>query len=242
MNTMRQIKVVDPTDVLWKRIGAWLLDVGIYSVLVWIAGRILPGIFGSVFMVLFAIALWAAMFVVMQGITGASPGKEMVGLRVVTADGEPCGVHRALVRTLWWVVDGFPYVLPLTGYAAAFGDKDGQRIGDRRAGTYVVDHKYLGQPPFSVAFPADGSAPYRLDTRAPYLAETHINPINHKSSEPAALNGAPSDPSPRKPGSEPVFDADLKGYKRWDAVHNTWAVFDEPTRQWKPAAVSAPTK
>lgn len=240
MNTMRTIKVVEPTDVLWKRVGAFLIDQAIYLGAVVLAARILPGWIGSVLTAVFAVALWAAMFVVLQGATGATPGKLLVGLRVVTRDGEICGPGQALIRSLAWVVDGFPYVLPLAGYAAAFGDKDAQRLGDRWAHTYVVDRKFVGQQPFAVAFPADGSEPYLMTQRAAYLPTNAVNPLKHTLSPTPACPElvAPSDASPRKPSAAAVFDPDLKGYKRWDAVHNTWAYFDEESRQWQPAPVT----
>ncbi len=238
MNPMRTIRVVDPTDVLWKRVGAFLIDEVIYLTLVLAAFVVLPGWIGAIVTVLFAAVLWGALFIVVQGVTGATIGKHICGLRVVTAEGHPADTRQSLVRSLAWIVDGFPYLLPLTGYAAAFGDKRAQRLGDRWAGTFVVDRRFVGQAPHAVAFPADGSEPYCLKQRAPYLPTSHANPLKHTVAAAPELTEAPSDPSPRKPSAEPVFDPDIRGYKRWDAVHNTWAVFDEPSRQWVPAPVT----
>jgi uncharacterized RDD family membrane protein YckC len=246
MNPMRIINVVDPTDVLWKRVGAFLIDEVLCLLGVGMAWRLFGGWLGISAALAAAVLLFLGVFVVMQGTTGATPGKHLCGLRVVTADGQPCGTGKAAVRSAAWIVDAFPYVLPLTGYAAAFGDRQGQRLGDRAAGTYVIDKTYLGQPPVAVAFPADGTEPYRLTTRAPYLPGTAVNPlkqgtyagavaaVSRQASDPAAALGA----SPHPPAIEPVFDPELNRFKRWDAVHGTWTVFDEDARQWERTPVA----
>ncbi len=243
MHPIRTIRVVDPTDVLWKRVGAFLIDETLYLALVWLTTELFAGWAGTAATLVTAAALWAAALVTLQGVTGATPGKFVCGLRVVTAEGEPCGPARSAVRSAAWIVDGFPYVLPLTAYAAAIGDAEAQRLGDRAAGTYVIDRRFLGQAPHSIAFPADGSEPYRMTTLAPYLPTSAANPLKRGTvaAEVAALpHGAPNATlAPNKPGTEPVYDPDLRGYKRWDAVHNTWAVFDESSRQWQPAPVTA---
>ena len=243
MHPMRTIRVVDPTDVLWKRVGACLIDAGIWFSTTWVAARILPGWIGAVLTGVFAAVLWLAMYVGLQGVTGGTPGKLLTGLRVVTRDGEICGPSRAAVRSVAWIVDGFPYVFPLTGYAAAFGDQRAQRLGDRWAGTYVVDQAFVGQSPYAVAFPADGREPYLMTTRAAYLPGTAVNPLKGTVPEPAAVAAGASAPAPAAlPGSPvqgPVFDPETETYKRWDAVHETWAVFDETERQWVPAPVTA---
>jgi len=241
MNPMRTIRVVDPTDVLWKRVGAFLIDEALYLGSVGLVALAFRGWLGSFVTVLYAIAAWLAFFVVLQGVTGASPGKHLCGLRVVTADGRPCGPAKAAVRSAAWIVDGFPYILPLTGYTAAISDQHGQRLGDRAAATYVIDREYLGQAPYAVAFPGDGSEPYLLTTRAPYLDGTAVNPLKQGTvaAEVAALHTGPAPRTPGKPGNDPFFDPELRAYKRWDAVHHAWAIFDEDTRQWRPAPVTA---
>lgn len=74
--------------------------------------------------------------VIQQGQRGATPGKLLLGLRVVRRDGRPPGVGRALVRTVLLVIDLFPVVAVLT----ALSEPDHRRLGDRVAGTYVIRH------------------------------------------------------------------------------------------------------
>jgi uncharacterized RDD family membrane protein YckC len=244
MHPLHAVRVVDPTDVLWKRVGAFLLDEALFLVLVAVGARVFGGLFGGLFMLLFAIGAWLGLFVVLQGLTGASPAKHLVGLRVVDAHGRPCGPGKAAVRSVAWILDGFPYVLPLTGYAAAVSSHDTQRVGDRLAGTYVVDTRHAGAPPFPLAYPADGSAPYRLRTTAAYLPAGVVNPLHADlaaAATPAARRLAPVDgPAPAGVrAADPVFDPELDGYKRWDAVAERWTAFDEEHHEWRPIEAPA---
>ena len=180
-STTHTIRVVEPTDVLWKRVGAFLIDevlavaAAIVTMVVLVGGI-------SLRTAVVALLGWLVAFSALQAFTGATPGKHLVGLRVVTASGDRAGPRRSAIRSVAWAVDGFPYVVPLVGYAAAFGDRDAQRLGDRWAGTYVVPTDLVGQPPFTVAFPTDGSAPYRLETHAAYLPAGPVNPLRRPAS------------------------------------------------------------
>ena len=65
-----------------------------------------------VFLVFFGllVLLYLVVFVVVQGITGASPGKALLGIRVVRADGTPPGVLRSMVRAAAWLIDGIALI------------------------------------------------------------------------------------------------------------------------------------
>jgi uncharacterized RDD family membrane protein YckC len=81
--------------------------------------------------------------VVLQGATGASVGKMILGLRVVNAQGEPCGIGRAFVRWLLLIVDS---ICGIVGLIVAFATHPHRRIGDMAAGTYVVSLADVGRP------------------------------------------------------------------------------------------------
>ncbi len=66
---------------------------------------------------------------------GATPGKLVFGLRVVTPDGKKLGYARALVRALGEWVTGFTCTV---GYLIAAFDPEKQSLHDRIAGTRVV--------------------------------------------------------------------------------------------------------
>lgn len=80
-----------------------------------------------------------AYFIGFEGIKGATPGKMVVGLKVIKTDGGRCDARAALIRTLLRIVDGFPYFVPyLLGMVLIWTSKQKQRLGDRVAGTMVI--------------------------------------------------------------------------------------------------------
>jgi uncharacterized RDD family membrane protein YckC len=81
--------------------------------------------------------LYLGVFVVVQGLTGASPGKALLGLRVIRPDGTTPGRLRSLVRVVAWVVDGLALLVPVALWSAWFSPGH-RRVGDWVAGTYVI--------------------------------------------------------------------------------------------------------
>lgn len=105
---------------------------------------------GLFFLAMFVV--WVLYYVVLVGRTGRTPGKALVGVRVVREDdlGAPPGMGRAFIRQLVWLVDSFPYVIPgLTGFVVALTNPRRKRIGDMAAGTVVVQTNRLvaAEPP-----------------------------------------------------------------------------------------------
>lgn len=77
-----------------------------------------------------------AYFGVLEALYGATPGKMLLGLRVVRADGAPIGWREAVVRNLLRYVDSlFAY---LVAAIAAWSSPERQRLGDRAAETVVL--------------------------------------------------------------------------------------------------------
>jgi hypothetical protein len=74
---------------------------------------------------------------------GRSPGKMLVGLRVVSDDGRAIGVPQAIARNLLRFIDVLPTSY-LVGLAAILVSPQGKRLGDLAAGTIVVR---LDRPP-----------------------------------------------------------------------------------------------
>jgi len=66
---------------------------------------------------------------------GRSLGKKLLGLKVVAKDGKPCGYMGSLLRNIVYIV---PF-MALVELIMLFVDKEGQRIGDKIAGTKVVE-------------------------------------------------------------------------------------------------------
>jgi len=68
---------------------------------------------------------------------GQSPGKRLVGLRVIRRDGTPITLSESLVRNLARLVDFLPFAYGV-GIITMFLDKQSRRLGDLAAGTLVV--------------------------------------------------------------------------------------------------------
>jgi uncharacterized RDD family membrane protein YckC len=86
------------------------------------------------------LVLYVAVFVVVQGRTGASPGKALLGVRVIDAHGAKPGFTRSAVRALAWVIDGITLLVPIALWSAWFTPGH-RRVGDLLAGTLVVRHR-----------------------------------------------------------------------------------------------------
>jgi uncharacterized RDD family membrane protein YckC len=97
------------------------------------------------FVVTLAYAL--LVLVVWQGVSGATPGKLLFGLRTVGEDGQSPGIGRAFIRWILWIVDGIPFCIPgLVGFIAALSSTGHRRIGDMAAKTYVIRKGDAGRP------------------------------------------------------------------------------------------------
>jgi uncharacterized RDD family membrane protein YckC len=71
----------------------------------------------------------------LDGVTGQTPGKAMMGIKLVDANGEligsGAGIGRKFVRFIDWMVCGLGNLLPLV-------DVKRQTIADKLMSTYVV--------------------------------------------------------------------------------------------------------
>lgn len=77
-------------------------------------------------------------FTVMEGFSGASLGKRILRLKVLKERGGPCGFGAAFVRNFLRLIDMLPG-LYIVGAISILRSANKQRLGDRLAGTIVVD-------------------------------------------------------------------------------------------------------
>lgn len=105
------------------------------------------------FVALFVV-LYALVFVVVQGRTGASPGKSLLGVRVVDHRGQKPGFGRSSVRALAWAVDAITLLVPIALWSA-WCTPGHRRVGDFLGGTYVV--RRGGEALVALRFPSSGS-------------------------------------------------------------------------------------
>lgn len=88
-------------------------------------------------------ALRLAYHTMWEGSSGTTLGKRLARLRVVSVDGGPVGYRQAFKRNLARLVDALAFYFVGLVVAAQPGPKRSQRIGDRWAGTIVVDERRI---------------------------------------------------------------------------------------------------
>lgn len=95
----------------------------------WIGNAVLAGL------ILVAFFAWWGYFLLFELLwNGQSPGKRLLRLRVVRADGQPVSASASLVRNLLRAIDSFMAI----GVAVMMIDGRSRRLGDFAAGTVVV--------------------------------------------------------------------------------------------------------
>jgi uncharacterized RDD family membrane protein YckC len=87
---------------------------------------------------------------------GQTPGKRLIGLRVLSVTGRPVRIEEAILRNLLRVIDQLPGVYAI-GIVTMLISARHQRLGDLAAGTVVVHEKALALPVLTVAQPAAGT-------------------------------------------------------------------------------------
>jgi uncharacterized membrane protein SpoIIM required for sporulation/uncharacterized RDD family membrane protein YckC len=92
--------------------------------------------------VLIFLSLWGY-FVLFEAVNrGQTPGKRLLGIRVVRSDGLPIGWREASLRNLVRFADIFPPPACIVGVVAIGLSRRGQRLGDLLAGTMVVREEF----------------------------------------------------------------------------------------------------
>ena len=76
-------------------------------------------------------------FVILEGLVGATVGKWIMGVRVVSETNGKPGMMRSVIRNLLRVVDALP-ALNVVGVLLILRSEQNARFGDRVAGTRVV--------------------------------------------------------------------------------------------------------
>jgi uncharacterized RDD family membrane protein YckC len=89
-------------------------------------------------LVLFAFLLYYGYYAGFEALwNGQTPGKRIVGLRVLTTSGRPISAYDSLLRNLLRIVDQLPGIYTV-GLLAIFFTERNQRLGDLAADTVVV--------------------------------------------------------------------------------------------------------
>ena len=75
-------------------------------------------------------------------LSGQTPGKRVVGLRVILENGYPLGIAAILIRNLVRLIDFFPFAYSL-GFIVMLFNARSKRLGDLAAGTLVVKERKM---------------------------------------------------------------------------------------------------
>jgi uncharacterized RDD family membrane protein YckC len=115
---------------------------------------------------------------------GQTPGKRVIGLRVIHASGRPISAWEAILRNVVRLVDQMPAIYAI-GIVSVFVTERSQRLGDLAAGTVVV-HERLAES-------LDDVAPQRRVARSAHgarrLAPEEISVIELFFSRRGQLDG-----------------------------------------------------
>jgi len=174
---------------LCARFCAFVLDwlirlVVIYGVAIVTA---LMGGLGAAFLLIFFFALeWFYPVIFELGRTGTTPGKKIVGLKVVMDNGLPVTPAASFTRNLFRVADFLPFAFGLA-IVNMLLRADCKRLGDVAAATLVVHeprkapkvrlHNVAAVAPAKALSPRDQAALVALAARAPTLTVERIDEL-----------------------------------------------------------------
>ena len=190
------------------------------------------------------------MLILLQGLVGASPGKLLLGLRVVKEDGSNAGIGRCLIRTILLIVDGA--CCAIIGLVTAFQSQRHRRVGDMAASTMVISRS--DQDALVLARSGQPLPGYQDVAAQQWATQNQPTPPTG-SWDPYGGIQLPGDPpadapvssawstpptSPTAPPSAPVaadgptWDAARNAYIQYDQAQGAWMQFDDVAKQWKP--------
>lgn len=178
-----------------------------------------------------ALVFWGGGFVLLvllQGVTGWTPGKLLTGLRTVRADGSKPGIGMALVRWLLLIVDMQPCGIPLVGFITALTTQGHRRVGDMAAKTFVVRRSAAGSPIAVPGLTTSAGPPAGYGTYGGVGAQGGPAPSAWATPTPPAVQP----PAPSADG--PQWDPARNTYIQWDPAASRWMQWDEAARTWTP--------
>ncbi|MFQ5676999.1 MAG: RDD family protein, partial [bacterium] len=134
---LRQIREIDKRKIfIFRRLFAFVIDNALYivtfSFLLMFSDMYLDMTLTDETVGFLSLAVFALYFVAMWATRDATIGKLIVGLRIVTVDGQPLTFKDALIRFIIWM----PLSVP--AFCWVFLDKKKQALYDKAAKTVVV--------------------------------------------------------------------------------------------------------
>ncbi|MFJ2363002.1 RDD family protein [Pseudomonas sp. NPDC087697] len=207
LDTRYQVETPEGIDLplrpagLMPRVLAFAVDLGVRGLVLGLLfivlaflGKLGVGL-GSV--LLFLVSWWyMVLFEVLN--QGCSPGKQLMGLRVVHDDGTPVGWSASLIRNLLRFVDMLPFGYGL-GAISCLQHPTFKRLGDIAAGTLVI---YREQPvtrpqiPLALALPPPFALTLNEQRAVLGFAERQAELSSERVNELAAILAEPLRASP----------------------------------------------
>ncbi len=217
LDTQQAVELAEGVEIRLRvagpmlRAGAYALDLLIRGVVMIVAsiGMGLLGIAIGQRLVTGALLLawflleWFYPVLFEAGKRGATPGKRILGLRVVQATGSPITAGQAIVRNFLRWVDGMPFFTYGCGMASCLATRRFQRLGDLAAGTVVIYERVTPSPalaapppitpvPLPVGLSADETrALVRFRERAGLWSAARREEIADQASALSGASGAP---------------------------------------------------
>jgi uncharacterized RDD family membrane protein YckC len=112
-------------------LGTWASSATIDAAGPWILALLVLGLF----------SIYYGYFAVFESVwNGQTPGKRVIGLRVIHTSGRPLSVFEALLRNVIRIADQLPGIYAV-GIVSVFLTERSQRLGDLAAGTVVVHER-----------------------------------------------------------------------------------------------------
>ena len=172
LDTLQSVELAEGIEIRLRmagpmlRAGAYLIDLLIRGAVL-VIGAILLGlagigigiqVAGGMFLLAWFLLDWLYPVFFEAGKRGATPGKRMMGLRVVQSTGSPITLGQAVVRNFLRFIDGMPFFTYMFGMTSCLATQRFQRLGDLAAGTVVVYDRIppmpvMGTPPVIAAMP-----------------------------------------------------------------------------------------
>jgi hypothetical protein len=183
-----------------------------------------------------AVAALAVLVVLPASVDGWTPGLRLVGLRVMSTAGSRARFRQHLIRTVAGIVDLVPFVVPgLLGWVVAARNETHQRVGDRAAGTMLVDRLRPDRP-------RDPPIPRRdLDRIGADLDRSLASVVRRAGPEVrAASEVVPPVPRQLRPRAgreptDPVWSDEWQAWVYLDPRSGRWFHHDPGAGRWVPA-------
>jgi uncharacterized RDD family membrane protein YckC len=142
---------------LGSRFLAWMVDLG-FVLILWLMGALFGSVLemargglGQAVIFLWGFVLTWGYFLLFEWLwQGQTPGKRLMGIRVIQWSGTAINFYQAAVRTVLRVADALPLPHPiavgLLGFLTASCNRENRRLGDLAAGTLVVHVEQRPRP------------------------------------------------------------------------------------------------